>query len=79
MVNPGSVMTPRTRKTLEAKAKEEGVSLEDLMSRQAREWSTLRIGQPDDTANLVAYIFSDEGSLLHGSIIDLDGGTTKGL
>jgi NAD(P)-dependent dehydrogenase (short-subunit alcohol dehydrogenase family) len=79
MVNPGSVMTPRTRKTLEAKAREEGVSLEDLMSRQAREWSTMRIGQPDDTANLVAYIFSDEGSLLHGSIIDLDGGTTKGL
>ena len=38
-----------------------------------------RAGRPEDVASLVAYIVSRDGDYLQGSIIDLDGGATKGL
>lgn len=79
MINPGSVITPRTVRNLTIRAEQEGITYDELLARQAREWSALRVGYPEDTANLAAYILSPAGSLLHGSIIDLDGGTTKGL
>jgi len=37
------------------------------------------VGTPEDVAAMVAYIVSPAGDLLQGAIIDLDGGTTKGL
>jgi len=36
-----------------------------------------KIGEPEDVANLVAYIVSPQNRYLHGTLIDLDGGTTK--
>jgi len=34
-------------------------------------------GEPADIANLAAFVLSAEGSLLHGAILDMDGGRIK--
>ena len=44
-----------------------------------RRSSIVRLGEPEDIANLAAFILSAEGSLFQGSLIDLDGGQTKTL
>jgi NAD(P)-dependent dehydrogenase (short-subunit alcohol dehydrogenase family) len=36
-----------------------------------------RLGEPEDIAHLVTFVVSPEGRLLHGSLIDIDGGQTK--
>jgi NAD(P)-dependent dehydrogenase (short-subunit alcohol dehydrogenase family) len=36
-----------------------------------------KIGEPEDVANLVAYIVLPQNRYLHGALIDLDAGTTK--
>jgi 3-oxoacyl-[acyl-carrier protein] reductase len=36
-----------------------------------------RIGEPEDVAAVAAFVLGPEGSLLHGAILDLDGGATK--
>ena len=41
------------------------------------ETQVTRIGEPEDIANLVAFIVGPGGRFLHGSLIDMDGGLTK--
>ncbi len=79
MINPGTVATPRIMGVLRDRARDEGITLDEAMARRLAEISSLRMGHPEDTANLLAYILSPQGEMLHGSIIDLDGGSTKGL
>jgi NAD(P)-dependent dehydrogenase (short-subunit alcohol dehydrogenase family) len=43
----------------------------------ARRSNVVRLGEPDDIANLAAFILSPEGRLLQGALVDLDGGQTK--
>jgi 3-oxoacyl-[acyl-carrier protein] reductase len=38
-----------------------------------------RVGEPEDVANLVAFVLGPQGTLLHGAILDIDGGATKSL
>jgi NAD(P)-dependent dehydrogenase (short-subunit alcohol dehydrogenase family) len=66
-VNPGIVRTDRLKVRLEKTAEA------DLV----RESRIVRIGQPEDIANLVAFIVCPQGRYLHGSLIDIDGGATK--
>jgi 3-oxoacyl-[acyl-carrier protein] reductase len=66
-INPGFVRTARLAKRLESISEE----------RLVREANITRIGEPEDIANLVAYIVSPAGRFLQGSLIDIDGGQTK--
>ena len=36
-----------------------------------------RVGEPEDVAALVAFLASEEARLIHGALIDIDGGQTK--
>ena len=38
-----------------------------------------RVGEPGDSAGLVAFMISRRGSYRHGALIDIDGGKTKFL
>ena len=38
-----------------------------------------RIGEPEDVAELAAFILGPHGTLLHGAILDIDAGATKSL
>jgi 3-oxoacyl-[acyl-carrier protein] reductase len=66
-VNPGMIRTGRFNLRLAQ------ISEQELV----RTSFVTRIGEPEDVANLVAYILSPEGRFLQGSLIDLDGGATK--
>lgn len=76
-INPGLIRTPRSELTIARMYG--GGDPQEALEQSSRRAGAVRLGQPDDVASLVAYIVSLEGELLHGSIIDLDGGATKGL
>lgn len=78
-INPGPVRTARLDRRLEAGAKRLGVDTATAAREFVAAERITRVGEPEDIANLVAFIVSAEGSLLHGSLIDMDGGSTKTL
>jgi 3-oxoacyl-[acyl-carrier protein] reductase len=76
-INPGLIRTPRIERTIGG-----GKSAEEIaaaLAESSRRSGTVRVGEPEDVASLVAFIMSPAGELLQGSIIDLDGGATKGM
>jgi NAD(P)-dependent dehydrogenase (short-subunit alcohol dehydrogenase family) len=76
-VNPGPVRTDRQMIGLEAQAKKEGVTVEDVIARMVKAQKITRMGEPEDIAYLVSFIVSKRGSLFQGSLIDMEGGSTK--
>jgi NAD(P)-dependent dehydrogenase (short-subunit alcohol dehydrogenase family) len=76
-INPGTIRTDRFQKRLEAFAKEKGIEVGAAEQQFVVNAKTTRIGEPEDIAALVAYIAGPGGSLLHGSLIDMDAGATK--
>jgi NAD(P)-dependent dehydrogenase (short-subunit alcohol dehydrogenase family) len=76
-VNPGTVRTDRLKLRLETIVKEQGIDLATAERRFVEGSAVTRIGEPDDIAALVAFIVGPEGRFLHGSLIDMDGGSTK--
>ena len=65
-INPGAIRTERLAKRL---AGDEAAFI--------RAANIRRLGEPADIANLVAFVVSQAGSFLQGSLIDIDGGQTK--
>ncbi len=76
-INPGFIRTDRFAKRVENVAAELGVTLTEAERALIKDSEVSRVGEPDDIANLVAFLVSAEGSYLHGSLIDMDGGQTK--
>jgi 3-oxoacyl-[acyl-carrier protein] reductase len=76
-INPGAIRTERLARRLEAVAALKGTDIDGAAVAFVREANMTRLGEPEDVANLVAYIVSPAGRFLQGAIIDLDGGQTK--
>jgi NAD(P)-dependent dehydrogenase (short-subunit alcohol dehydrogenase family) len=76
-INPGAVRTDRLHRRLACIAEEASVDLADAERRFVRESGITRVGEPEDIADLVAYLVSPAGRFIHGSLIDIDGGQTK--
>ena len=76
-VNPGPVRTDRQMARIEVAAKQQGISTDAVIARMVKEQNITRFGEPEDIAYLVSFIVSKKGSLLHGSLIDIEGGSTK--
>lgn len=76
-VNPGAIRTARLEKRLAALAAERHISLADAERAFIESEQVTRIGEPEDIANLVAFVVGPEGRFLHGALIDADGGATK--
>jgi 3-oxoacyl-[acyl-carrier protein] reductase len=67
-INPGAIRTGRFASRVQAYGSEE---------KFVEESGITRVGEPEDVADLVAYIAGPSGRFLQGSLIDLDGGQTK--
>ena len=79
-MNSGPTRTDRLQTALEGMAAETGEDLETLASTRAREaFGMWRYGEPQDLANLAAFLASDRAQHIHGSNIFIDGGQTKEL
>jgi len=76
-VNPGAIRTDRFGRMLANLAAQQGVDLATAERKLVENNRTIRIGEPEEIAALVAFIVSPEGRFLQGSLIDMDGGATK--
>jgi NAD(P)-dependent dehydrogenase (short-subunit alcohol dehydrogenase family) len=76
-INPGLVRTDRLKARIEKLAADQKVSMGVAEERIVASNEATRIGEPEDIANLVAFVVSPEGRFLHGALIDMDGGATK--
>ena len=66
-INPGPVRTARLAAQLQS-----GSEADFL-----KQHRIARIGEPEDIAAMVAFVLTPHGRLLQGSLIDMDGGSTK--
>ena len=76
-INPGYVLTDRLRGWIASAAKSSGKDAEGFEGEMVRRANIVRLGQPEEIANLAAEILSPGNRFLHGALIDLDGGMTK--
>ena len=78
-INPGLVETGRLEGRLREIMIEAGVDRDGAKARIVKAMGAPRIGAPADIAGLAAFVLSPPGRWLHGSLIDMDGGQTRGL
>jgi len=78
-INPGRVKTDRLKQLLVDEAKQYGGDLNATMEAVARKSNIVRLGEPEDVANLAAFMVSPQSRYMQGTFIDLDGGQTKSI
>ena len=76
-INPGYIRTDRLQGWIKSVAAETGGDLQAAQREMVRRANIVKIGEPEEIANLAAFILSPENRLLQGALIDLDGGLTK--
>jgi NAD(P)-dependent dehydrogenase (short-subunit alcohol dehydrogenase family) len=76
-INPGAIRTDRLRGWLESAAAQHGGDVEAAARQMVQRANTVRLGEPEDIANLAAFVVSPQGRFLQGALIDMDGGHTK--
>jgi len=79
LIQPGIVNTSRRRKLFKKWADQAGTDLETYMAQVTKDFRVTRLGEPSDIAEVVAFLCADASCWVHGAIIDVDGGQTKGL
>jgi NAD(P)-dependent dehydrogenase (short-subunit alcohol dehydrogenase family) len=76
-INPGFVRTDLLRRWIDLAAAKHGGDARAAEEEMVRHANVARLGEPEDVAALAAYMVSPQARLLHGALIDLDGGQTK--
>ena len=78
-VHPGPTRTERLTAMMEAGARQAGTTVEEAEKAALERAGVRRIAEPEDVANLVAFLCSPAARHIHGAAIAIDGGATKGL
>ena len=78
-VCPGFFRTERSQNLLTRRMEESGRTLEEVTAEALSEVPMGRIGEPEELANLVAFLCSERASYLTGVTIQADGGRIKFL
>jgi NAD(P)-dependent dehydrogenase (short-subunit alcohol dehydrogenase family) len=78
-VNPGVVRTGRMRRRLSDLAARQRIDLSAAEQHLVAEENIVRVGEPEEIAELVNFIVGPHGRFIHGSLIDMDGGATKAV
>ncbi|MGC2658594.1 MAG: SDR family oxidoreductase [Bryobacteraceae bacterium] len=78
-VVPGAVMTGRRRSFLEKWAPAHNMSVEEATTRFPEEAHISRFGQPEEIADLLAFMVSTGAKWMTGASLRMDGGEIKGI
>lgn len=78
-VLPGPVMTNRRRTYMEKYAPAHGMTVEEALEKFPAEAGITRYGNPEDIAELMAFVLSPAGQWIVGSALRMDGGEIKGV
>lgn len=78
-VLPGSIRTDRTVELAEVEAKRAGTSVEEAISRRARDIPSGRLGEPAEIGAVVAFLCSVPAAYITGTTVTVDGGMTRTL
>lgn len=76
---PGSLLSERMLSNVTARAKEEGMSVDEALAKRAAETSLGRVGDPKEMAYLVAFLASSRSSYITGTTMRVDGGLVRSV
>lgn len=77
-VHPGLTLTDRLHRIFADRAAQQGTSREEIERVALANEGLRRLGQPEDVANLVAYLCNPQARHIHGTGISVDGGGSRG-
>jgi len=78
-VLPGPVMTGRRKSYLERWAPAHGMSVEEATTEFPKQAGIARFGEPDEIAELMAFLISPGARWMTGSALRMDGGEVKSV
>jgi 3-oxoacyl-[acyl-carrier protein] reductase len=78
-VLPGPMFTNRRKTYMEKYAPLHHMTVEEALEKFPAEAGITRYGQPEDIANLMAFLVSPEGKWMTGSAVRMDGGEIKAV
>jgi NAD(P)-dependent dehydrogenase (short-subunit alcohol dehydrogenase family) len=73
------VLTDRLFTRLRALMDAESIDELTARARFTASFGVMRLGTPEDIANLVAFLVSPDATFFQGALIDIDGGMHKAL
>jgi 3-oxoacyl-[acyl-carrier protein] reductase len=76
---PGAVMTGRRRSFLEKWAPAHNMTVEEATQRFPKDAGISRYGQPEEIAELLAFMVSPAAKWMTGASVRMDGGEVKGI
>jgi len=78
-VSPGAVMTGRRKSFFEHWAPEHHLTVEEAIENYPADAGISRFGQPEEIADLLAYLVSPAAKWMTGASLRMDGGEFKGI
>lgn len=78
-VLPGPVMTDRRKSYMEKYAPAHGMTVEEALVKFPEQAGITRYGEPEDIAELMAFVLSPAARWMVGSALRMDGGEVKGV
>ncbi len=76
---PGSILTDRIRETSAKTAAAKGITPEEVQAASAKEIPAGRIGSPDEYGPMGAFLASERGAYITGSMVRVDGGRVRSM
>ena len=72
-VNPGLTLTERLHEGMKAEARQQGISIEEALTRAKATRPLGRIAEPSEIADAVVYLASNRASYITGALVAMDG------
>jgi len=75
-VNPGLTLTERLQEGMQAEARQQGITMEEAVTRAKATRPLGRIAEPSEIADAVVYLASNRASYITGAVVAMDGAVT---
>lgn len=76
---PGSILTDRTMETQSKVMQDKGISLEQALAAISTDIPAKRVGMPAEYGPMGAFLASEHGSYITGSMVRVDGGRVRSM